>query len=683
MAVETGEEEEDVEFGEETLQDRRRKRKKRKEFFTTISNADSGSEKDPKSPGPSNHGSGRGEGSTAGDDNDDFSESGFLTDPCLLSRLMERFTFGVRNHESIKGMRQFNRHSPGLPGASMLPTLLHLKYLAALLTLAVIGRPNSSITIADMTRLFNSEALAWKSAVTFLPPSYTPSNVEEKKLRGEKMFSTKMLSVLVFRLASFLHGPNSMEKQINLAFSLPTLKNHKKFPFTFKSILGRLLLDLSLPSVLCKDIYTAFKRLHLTNIVATLHPYTPDNQAWVSMMFPLVSKRILALILFTLKFHCGLDDQYEVLMSHNIVKMSTLTSGINNNFFDPLTWLRLSKLRLDQIMSQHHVARDQYHSLAHMGTPDLKLPSLAAKLTEDDKIHQGAGGQDSNPDKRFSDLTKLMSDLTVGVKKTDNCDLTIHPLLDMSRQLLQSGSVRQVVKKSVSKLLDLPSSDMSIFYDLPTCSVRASLHKDHGLAINAEFREKKEKRLRLAKNWVATDDFGQDSGTNFNPAGIVNPVEGFKLQRKAQFLEMVMSGRTRKSGYRVPHTKSQSDKFFKVTKSYWFAHQYTLKQIRRDNTITNEGLLTDQILDTIPANFAWILKYFACYSHLPPLELLEELNEIEKMFLVLDPDYFGLPRKLKKRIRLLPWKGKKVQVGKKTKKGVTGFDGSRSLDPRD
>ena len=90
------------------------------------------------------------------------------------------------------------------------------------------------------------------------------------------------------------------------------------------------------------------------------------------------------MILFTQKYHCGLDDQYEVYMSHNIKKMATLDVGSDINYFDILSWVRLSKLRLDHLMSTSHSAREQYQPLSHVGTPGLVLPAVLAKLIEDD-----------------------------------------------------------------------------------------------------------------------------------------------------------------------------------------------------------------------------------------------------------------------------------------------------------
>jgi len=681
---------EEEEYGEETLQERRIRSKKRKHFFKSVSTADSGSEMDPKSPSAGSVGDGVSV-STSGqvESEDDYSESGHITDPGLLSVIMERFFIPLKMRAQQNAKKRGELAYPnGDSFAKTYPFVLSMRQMAALLTLATIARPESSLTISDMVRLFNSEALAWKSALTFLPPAYSPTSHEAVDFSGrEIIFTTNTLSLMVSRLASFLYQQTPapyVPKHINLVFSLPSLKRteNNRSSQTFNLALARLLHDLSLPSVLCKDIIRIFKRLHLLNISATLKPY-PSGAGMHSDKFPLVSKRILALILFTLKYHCGLDDQYEVYMSHNIKKMAKLDSGSDINYFDILTWIRLSKLRLDLLMSTSHCVREQYHSLAHVGTPDLVLPAILSKLRVEDKIHHGPGGVQHNPDKRFSQLSKLMSELSVKAKPIEMNQLSLEPLLDQSEALLGSGATKPGTKTLVRKLLGMTEANMKLCYEMDTCSLRNILQTNHGVPIFSEFRKKTEKKVKLEKNWIVTPDFyGHGNGSQ------ITTEQCFQKQSKDQFIEMVTSGKTRKSRFSVPQPKTRPDNFFRVTnKVYWFAHHYTWNQMTNGRKIDKE-LLTDQVLDIMPSNFSWILKYFSCYAHLPPLELLEELNEIEKLVLRLDPEYFGLPKKLgyKNTYNHLRWKGGKVTVGgRKIKKGqvaevaevaeVAGLDG--------
>ena len=49
--------------------------------------------------------------------------------------------------------------------------------------LAVISRPGLSLSLSDLVRMFNSEALAWTNASAFIPPSYKMSGNEKNKFR--------------------------------------------------------------------------------------------------------------------------------------------------------------------------------------------------------------------------------------------------------------------------------------------------------------------------------------------------------------------------------------------------------------------------------------------------------------------------------------------------------------------
>jgi len=649
MAVEEEGLGEDVEYGEETLQERKIRSKKRRSFYKSVSGSDIGSEGDPKSPSArsSQCESGLSSGAVS---EDEFSDSGYMTDPTLFSRVMERFV--PREKRSVKD--KFNnlkrmRRDSNVKEATCLPILLNMKMVAALMTLAVVGRPTSTLTMADMVSLFNKEALAWRSAFAFLPKIFVFTTSDKINFSGQQVvFSTNMMSVLVFRLASFLH--QSDEQQISLAFS-PVKRseaeseNKSQFPQTFKSILARVLADLSLPSVLRKDISSCCQRLHLTSLSATLQPYTPDNKTarlWATNKFPLVSKRVLALILFSLKYHCGLDDQYEVYMSHNIKKMATLDVGSDINYFDILSWVRLSKLRLDHLMSTSHSAREQYQPLSHVGTPGLVLTAVLAKLIEDDC----GGGDDQGPGKKCSDLAKLMAELSVKVKPLEHSQLCLQPLLENTQALLGCGAAKPVLRKSMEKLLAMNKAEMRLYFEMKACNLRRILHASHGVSVDPEFKKKVEKKVKLDKNWIVTP------GTHGHPCRIKTE-KHLKKQMKKQFAEMISSGRSRKSKVSVPQPKLRPGNLFRVTnKVYWFAHHYTLEQLAgrgagRHLQHHDKEVVSDQMLDTLPSNFAWILKYLACYAHLPPMELLEEVNEIEKLILSLDPDFFGLPKKLK------------------------------------
>jgi len=630
IAVEEEEGEED-EFGEETLEERRRRNRKRKSFYKTVSASEGGTSERASSVG------GDGFTSSGAESESEYSVGGYLTDPTSLSMVMERCF--LRKALTKTSNSKISKHL-------CLPSALHIKQVAAVLTLAVIGRPKSAIIMADMVRLFSSECLSWRSANNFLPKSYNLVHGEASQFSGVDVDITpNMLSELVFRLASFLH--DKPLKHLHLVPSYQPFSQGRSLNI-FKSILSRYLREFSLPSVLCKDITQCFKKLYLTTMIASLQPYMPmdHEKHWAKNKFPMVSKRILALILLALKFHCGLDDQYEVYMSHNIKKMAMMDNGCDIKYFDILSWLRLSKLRLDHLMRHNCHMRIQYQRLAHVGTPHLALSALLEKLRLDDQDTVG-GGPDKKPEKRFSDLAKLMTELTVSVKPADFSPC-LEPILEQTKVLLKSGSTKSVLKNHLEQLLSFEDANMRLFYEMESCTLKNILHSNHGVAIYSEFRKNSEKKVKLSKNWVATQIASKNSKNNCR----VKTDRLFRRQHKMQFAEMITSGTNMKSKFHVPYPKRSPDFFFRVTnKVYWFTHHYTqheLSQVQHDKELLNQ-----QVLNIIPSNFAWILKYFACYAYMSPLELLEELTEIEMLILALDPHFFGLPKKLKPNRKLV------------------------------
>ena len=157
---------------------------------------------------------------------------------------------------------------------------------------------------------------------------------------------TTLMSVLVWRLASFL--PKVKASQTIVLVNSDCRKQYRKTSSTFTSkfdqILSQILEDLSLPCDLQKDIRETLKPLHMLSIATEISSYDPENKRWLDQKLPNVTKRILAMILFALKFHFGLDDQFEVYHSHNIKLlegMDRIDGANEERFFDILSWIRL------------------------------------------------------------------------------------------------------------------------------------------------------------------------------------------------------------------------------------------------------------------------------------------------------------------------------------------------------
>ena len=49
--------------------------------------------------------------------------------------------------------------------------------------LAVISRPGLGVSVSDLVRMFNSEALSWFNTLAFIPPSYKLNGLEKNNFR--------------------------------------------------------------------------------------------------------------------------------------------------------------------------------------------------------------------------------------------------------------------------------------------------------------------------------------------------------------------------------------------------------------------------------------------------------------------------------------------------------------------
>merc|ERR1712003_407839 len=104
--------------------------------------------------------------------------------------------------------------------------------------------------------------------------------------------------------------------------------------------------------------------------------------------------------------------------------------------------------------------------------------------------------------------------------------------------------------------------------------------------------------------------------------------------------ELIKGGKLRKSNYRVPQLKNESKHLYNVVnKTYWFAHHLDSDKTLLGHAVRSIGKrehLTDAFLNLLPSNFSCLLKYFSCYAYLCPIELMQELNNLEKYILLLD-----------------------------------------------
>ena len=384
------EEEQEEEIGDKTLEDsikaRKLRRKKRRMFFasqTSDADASAGSESEAVSEA-------------------DFSESGYLTDATDLSMVEERMP-----QPAEKG--KFREDLIPVPNLDSAPPRLSVTNLVALLTLAVVCRPNSALSLSDLCRLLNSEQITWKSLPTLLPSTFqtTAKDISLLTFMPRRLeLDASRLGRFTFRMASFL-GTSKASPTTSLI--LPIFSSSSMA----EELLTRVLTDLSLPKELAPELMAVFSPLSTTSQWLAVEPYlltktsdsgkmlytnpssskrnvesintTEKHIEWYLKAVPSAMTRILAFITISLKYLCGLDDQTEVILQHNAALLERVRLPSSPQPFCFVTWLRLSKLRISHIASMCPDFRLQYLSvLPSQGLPPLTMPSLSSSLKRRD-----------------------------------------------------------------------------------------------------------------------------------------------------------------------------------------------------------------------------------------------------------------------------------------------------------
>ena len=190
---------------------------------------------------------------------------------------------------------------------------------------------------------------------------------------------------------------------------------------------------------------------------------------------------MLALVVVYLKYLWGLDDQTEYIHQHNLrLLVATSPSAV----FCPVTWLRLSKLRLERLATLCPNLRHQYrysqlvarpvttsprNILPALATPSLSLASVAATLKARDLNtwgrHAGAYGattEDQFSTKASKDLALLARLVKAPVTEAISPPPSLRPLASATQLLLQSKEVPAKVKEKVVALQALASSSLSL-----------------------------------------------------------------------------------------------------------------------------------------------------------------------------------------------------------------------------
>jgi len=391
--------------------------------------------------------------------------------------------------------------------------------------------------------------------------------------------------------------------------------------------------ELCLPSSLAEFIIRNFSGTRLFTMTTEIPNYECSDSRWLRTSLPSVAARALALILISLKFHFGLDDDQEYyhsalaqLQNRNKTTETTENDEEKNEekYFDILDWIRLSKLRIDHLISNDFAAREQYRTFRDNGTPIETVQSMDEARVMFEQVKRAKRLKD---DHKFGPLNELLEEYA------SNSEFELKRAATDSIKLLQH--------KTGILLNETKSSQLSSHID--------NLLNMRKLRLRPENRPRSEDTAKLSTGTI------QEVKTKINHRRYAsNP------QTVARFFrEKVTCRKVKDSGVKPKKTASQLDRDTRRLKKYVFAIATTPRywfapHIRSPAAQSNElwhklvfqhrqseQHFLSYMTTLSPDNYVWILRYFSAYALLPLILLEEEVMNVEMYINNLDEDFFG------------------------------------------
>ena len=537
-----------------------------------------------------------------------ISSDGYITDTSTVFNLMKRFTKRERTHQVDS---------------------INMKNVAAVFTLAVVSRVGITVMIEDVVRWFNSELLPWTTAYTLIPGC----QYKFKEFCGFGEWTFDQLSRLTWRMSSFL-PPAKTSASEPLKIILVTCDDSKGKSLnkkSFEDVLGRILSDLCLPDILLGDIIATFFPLHLFTLGIDIeHCEDPEirSQSWFIKSFPSVFKRVFAVIVLALKLHFSVDDQYEYYYSHNVRLLKKWGKERFSHEFDYLQWLQLSKLRLDHLMGESDQVRDQYKSMSHLATPPLSSDQVLEKLK-----HFLPSDKSSGKFKQFDSLTPLLKKLSVQDNSSQESapppvSEPLKPLYEATQNLLNSGAVKHdKVRQRLEELLDMTSTTIM--------AGPLFINKHERGKVKYQNKSNRSKK-NLKINYECIEGGGSETRSGNHKKIFTRELYTGRVRRSSALRVVSMKSLLRNRSRRVKNTE---DSWYHTNKKYWFADPaayFPNEKMKIHQEFHNRFIYTK-----LPDTFSWMLQYFSCYSGISPVEILQEVFDIETLILHLNINYFG------------------------------------------
>jgi hypothetical protein len=455
-----------------------------------------------------------------------------------------------------------------------------------ILSLGVMLSEGNSLTLGDLIRYANSDALSYSTSVQNVPLIMKIKDPHDLlKFSGQCDYKDPLDHLKQRRLMSRLGSLLDL-KQVDLGQDTTLVK----------TTLARYLRELSLPATLGKVLFNSLRKTALFKLAYTFGPYSSKKKYEES---PIVSAdaRSLAIILFGLKYLYGLDDVTEKFRS----------ASPDTKKFNPLEWMRLSRHRA--FLACKHSCDLHRRMTLLFGRDQVSLsgPAWMASLkqTRNKIVKLKTFKRERKFCKGDEDKMEMMSDF-----------------INESLASKFNGLHVNSMDLSHSKW---PLHDFALHFCSEDILEDAEEHLDP---------EDIEQLQRLLDMYEL--NLGLRSAASEAKVVDVKPVCVMASLSIACVRDQVVFAASNSL-----EPEEEAAKEYNFEAKYWRA-KLTDQKLVRDREENHSPKFASYLLSLLPENFGWILRYLSAVSGLRITEIYFELLNVEQSILDQDPGFFGM-----------------------------------------
>ena len=461
------------------------------------------------------------------------------------------------------------------------------------------GDPKVTLTTSDLAFGARSGAISYTNASIHIPELLVIRGSEDaNKFIGRIPPTRKDLQDSIYKMGSFLQ----------------LVKVNLGCPEIFSNVLRRFLMELSLPQGLENEIMQAFASTNFFEFTAELLPTKSlINSRWPERT-PAMDERALGVIIFALKYICGLDDNLNDAVAGGEWNLpATSSAAAEDELFNISDWIKLSRHRAFWACKRTHLLRHRLGKLF----PGVELSEAAALHEVEQNILMTTTSRASVATNTgaMGYVTKFQENLS-GELKTEifSKDDCVDRLEDDNESCDFSGSLTPLKDYTVHRLKCLKKE---------TALKNDSLKREE-LEVLEKLSAMRQSTLKMKPTRVAKEGKGARM-----PYLISNRSEFRRRMGAAPSNDMYSEEIKRKK-----LTRGGED----LTTRVWRLEVATKWQ----KTVHNSAdFLQEQLLSAVPEDFGWVLRYVSTCFDCSVVDVYRNTQEAEKLALKMDPSYFG------------------------------------------